>query len=223
MYQSWKRYRSGITQSASGFIIPTSVLSGSDFVTDTFTEAVDTTLASHTPELGGPWNVHPSYTGTILVDSTLDQAYLNSASAGGYYASGAPPSANYYVEADFSRLSLLSNNVGILLGFDTTVDTGILLRLNDNGATQTWDLIDRITGANTTLASVSANIPSVGGAAVKARLIRSGTSLTVFFDGVQNVSLNSTTSLTAIGKVGIRASGTASSSTGIHLGNYSAR
>jgi hypothetical protein len=36
---------------------------GGGFVTDTFTEASDTTLASHTGEVGATWTLHPSYSG----------------------------------------------------------------------------------------------------------------------------------------------------------------
>lgn len=224
MFVVRKTYPIGLYASR-GFVVPAAA--GGDFVTDTFTQASDITLASHTGEVGATWTVHPSYSGTALDDATLDRIYLNSAAAGGYYASGSPPGADYYVEADFYRLSLLSNNAAIVLGFDTAADTGILLRLNDTGASQQYEVIDRVTGSNTILnggtAISTSHIPSVGGAAVKVRIVRTGTAITVFFDGVQDTSLNSTTSITAVGKAGIRASGTASATTGIHLDNFSAR
>lgn len=191
------------------------------FVSDTFTEASDLTLASHVGEVGATWAVHPSYTGTILDDASLDRIYLNSAAAGGYYASG-NPTGDYYVEADFYRLSVMSINVGLALGMDTSADTMILLRLNDNGTTQVWEVIDRTAGSNNSLVSAAVNIPTVGGSPVRAKMLRTGTAITVYFDGVQNHTFDVTTTITGTGKSGIRASGTASASTGIHVDNFSA-
>jgi hypothetical protein len=197
----------------------------STVVSDSCTEATtDTTFASHTPEIGGPVVSHPIYSGTALVNASLDRVYLNSAAAGGYYYTGTPGGADYYVQMDFYRLSQLSTNVGILLGMDTSADTGVLLRLNDNGAgVVVWDLFDRVAGSNNSLISgVAAHIPTLGGSPVTAKLVRTSTSITCFFDGVQDTNFNQTTSITAIGKAGVRFSGTASSSTGIHGKNITA-
>jgi hypothetical protein len=196
---------------------------GGDFVTATFTVGADTNLQSYTGEVGATPTLHPSYSGTILVNASLDRIYLNTSSAAGYYFSDTPPSANYCVQADFFRVSQIVINIGIMLGFDTSADTGVLLRLSDSSTTVSWEVIERVSGSNTVLSSISTNIPTVGGAAVNAKLCRSGTAITVFFDTVQNTSLNSTTSLTAVGKAGVRFSGQASSTTGMHLDNFSAR
>lgn len=193
---------------------------GGDIVNDTFTQASDVNLSSHTGETGATWTLHPSYSGTITNDSTLDRIYLTSAAAASYYASGTPSSSTYCTSANFSRLTQFSNNAGITIGEDTSADTMILFRLNDNGATVSWEIIDRIAASNTALNSMSVNIPSLGGAAVTAKICRSGTALTVFFNGVQETGLNATTTITAIGKAGIRISGTSSSTTGIHIDNF---
>lgn len=197
---------------------------GGPFVSDSYTEGSNTTLASHSPETGGPISLHPSYSGAITVDATLDRIYLTSASSAAYFYNATPASATYCVSADFRRLSLMANNASIAIGMSTTVDTALLLRLNDDGAAQSWDVIDRVSGSSTFLSGVSGvSIPSVGGAAVTAQMCRTGTAVTVFFNGVQNTSLNATTTISTTGKVGLRISGTASSTTGIHLDNLSAQ
>jgi len=196
---------------------------GGDIVNDTFTQGSDVNLSSHTGETGATWTLHPSYSGTITNDSTLDRIYLTSASAAAYYASGVPSTADYCNEVAFRRLTQISTNASVFVGLDTSADTGLHLRLNDTGSAVQWEVMDRVTGSNTILnggAAVSGtNVPTVGGAAVVGKICRSGTSVTVFFDGVQNTSLNSTTSLTSTGRCGIRISGTASSTTGVHLDN----
>ncbi|HKP38371.1 MAG TPA: hypothetical protein VJT71_16040, partial [Pyrinomonadaceae bacterium] len=143
--------------------------------------------------------------------------------AAAYYASGVPSSANYCVQADFNRVTQISNNISIVIGMDTTADAGLLLRGNDNGSTFQWEVIDRAGGSNTLLTSSTANQPGIGGAAVTMKMCRNGTAVTVFANGAQNTALNATTSTTAVGKAGIRASGQATSTTGIHLDNFRAQ
>lgn len=196
----------------------------STFLSASFTVGSDTVLGSYTPETGGPFVLHPSYSGSVLVDASLDRGYLNSAGAAAYYDNGVPPSADYEVQQDFFRLTQIATNVSLVLGFDASADTGILLRLNDTGAAVQWEVIDRVAGSNTILnggAAVSgSHIPSLGGAAVTAKLVRAGTAITVFFDGVQDTGLNCTTGITATGRAGIRCSGQGSSTTGIQIDNY---
>jgi hypothetical protein len=195
----------------------------SDFVSDTFTEASDTTLASHTGEVGATWTLHPSYSGAALDNGSLKRVYLNTSAAAAYYASGVPSGANYCVQADFNRVTQISNNISIIIGMDTTADAGLLLRGNDNGSTFQWEVIDRAGGSNTLLTSSTANQPAIGGAAVTMKMCRNGTAVTVFANGVQDTALNATTTTTAVGKAGIRASGQATSTTGIHLDNFHAQ
>lgn len=196
------------------------------FVSSSFTAGSDTALASFTPETGGPFVLHPSYSGSILVDAALDRAYLNSAAAAAYYGTGVPAGADYAVEMDFFRQTQIAANVSLVIRMDISVDTGILLRLNDTGSAVQYEVIDRVTGSNTVLnggtAVTSSHIPSLGGAAVRVKIVGTGTAITVFFDGVQDTALNCTTGITAAGRAGIRASGQSSSTTGIHLDNFSA-
>ena len=203
---------------------------GGDFVTDTFTAGSDTAITSHTADVcvgcASPNYVsHVSYSGTITVDASLDEIYLTSASASAVYVDVTPSSADYCVQGDFSRKSQQSSNGAISVGMNTGADTMILLRLNDSGVDPlAWEVIDRVTTSSTFLATVTgSHIPTVGGAAVTAKLCRTGTSITAFFNGVQETGLNATTTITATGRAGIRLSGTSTATTGIHIDNFSAR
>lgn len=214
--------KAGGTVTAGG-TVKTAVSSGGGgaFVSASFTVGSDTPLASYTGETGATFTLHPSYTGEITVNASLDRIFLTSAASAAYYASGTPPSADYCVSADFNELSNISTNLSVIIGFDTTADTGLLLRLNRD--LSRWEVIDRVTGANTTLNTSTSNVPTTGGAAVNAKICRSGTAVTAFFDGVQNTALNSTTTLTAVGTAGIRIAGQTTSTTGIHLDNFVAQ
>jgi hypothetical protein len=226
MYQSWRKTYSGVRQSGAGFIAIQGAGAG-PFVSASFTVGSDIVMGSYTAETGGPFVLHPSYSGSVLVNATLDRAYLNSAAAAAYYDSGTPPSADYGVQQDFFRLTQIATNVSLILALDTSADTGILLRLNDTGSAVQWEVIDRVAGSNTILnggAAIStSHIPSLGGAGVTAKIVRTGTAITAFFDGVQDTALNCTTSITATGRAGLRCSGQATSTTGIHIDNFIAQ
>lgn len=203
-----------------------SYAAGGPFVNDTFTEASDTNLQSHTGETGATWTLHPSYSGTMLVNGSLDRVYLNTAAAAAYTSSGVPPSADYCVEAPIRRVTQIANNVSIGM-WSTSADTALILRANDTGAAFQWEVIDRTTGSNVILnggAAVSgSNAPTIGGAAVTMKICRAGTTVTVFANGVQDTALNSTTGNTATGRAGIRISGQATSTTGMHIDSLTAQ
>jgi hypothetical protein len=195
--------------------------SGGDFVFDTFTASSDVNLSSHTGETGATWTLHPSYSGIITNDATLDRIYLTSAGAGGYIASGTPPSANYCASMDFQLVTFASANYSVIVRFDETVDTGILLRFNVD--LSRWEVLDRVTGSNGSPVTSTTNVPIAGGSAVTGKICASGTSVTAFTNGVQDTSLNFTTAITSTGKAGIRFSGTATSTSGLHVDNFHAQ
>ena len=189
---------------------------GSDFVTDTFTESSETVLGSHTGELGATWTVHPSYAASAAVNGTTDRVFHTGTTA--YYASGSPPSADYYVQADFFVASVISVNAGICARMSTSTDTMYSVRLN-NGTT--WELRLLQPGSGSTLGSSTNQIPSVGQSKT-VRLICNGTSISVTVNGVSEISVTDAT-ISAAGKAGIRCAGVGSDSTGYHFDNFSAR
>lgn len=192
----------------------------SDFVTDTFTEAADRELSLHTGEVGATWTKHPdsSYSAAFMnVESGTDRIYPDTTTA--YYASGNPPSADYYVQADFFVQSVISVNNGICLRMDTSANTMYSARLN-NGTT--WELRKIVAGAASTLGTSTNQIPGVG-ASKTVKLIASGTSLTVQVNGVTEIGPITDSAISAAGKAGVRGSGVMTASTGYHLDNFSAR
>lgn len=65
----------------------------SPFILDTFTDADDTAVSAHTPEVGGAWTAF-SGSGTIQQDGFLGDDQIQNAAV--------PPSANYKVRATFT-------------------------------------------------------------------------------------------------------------------------
>ena len=191
---------------------------GSDFATDTFTEASDLTLASHTPEVGGTIVSHPdaSYTSTATIDAATDRIFPNGTAA--YYYSASPPSADYYVQADFFAAAITSVNAAICGRMDTTANTMYIIRLN-NGTS--WELRKIVAGTATTIGSSTNQLPT-NGTSKTVKLIMSGTSISVLVNGVTEISVTDS-AISAAGKAGVRFAGAASSTTGFHLDNFSAR
>jgi hypothetical protein len=193
-----------------------------NFVTDSFTEGGTGTssLNSHTGELGATWTQHPhaNYAGgPMLLDADLDAVYGTGTSAS--YASGAPPSADYYVQADIFLHTAASQNIAICARMHTTDDTMYLVRLN-NGTT--WELRKIVTTAATTLGSSTNQIPSLGSSKT-VKLVVSGTSISVYVNGVLEIGPVTDSAISAAGKAGVRNAGSASATTGAHLNNFSAQ
>lgn len=193
------------------------VAGGGDFVNDTFTQGSDVNLSSHTGEIGATWTLHSSHSGTAINDATLDRVYCTVSSVM-YYASGTPPSANYCVEADFFHNTVTSTNFSIAI-VDPATDSAVMLRLNADNTR--WEILDRTNGSNGT--STNSATHYIGASSnINARMCRSGTSMTAFFNGVQDTALNFTTAHTFTGKAGIRVSGASTSTFGIHIDNFRA-
>jgi hypothetical protein len=189
------------------------------FASASFTVGIDTVLASYSPEIGGPLVLHPSYSGSALADASLGRAYLTSVAAAAYYATGTPPGADYDVQIEFFHVTTISANIALMLRFDTTADTGILLRMNLDSAR--FEMMDRVAGANGTSVNSSTHYPTAGNSVI-ARIKGVGTDITVFFNDIQDTALNFTTAITATGRAGIRYSGPCTATTGIHMDNFSA-
>lgn len=193
-----------------------------DFVFDTFTETSDITLASHTPETGGAITKHPdaSYTSTFTVIGATDRVFQNDISA--YYYAATPTSADYYVQADVVAISVTpTTNIGQCGHVNTTTNSMICVRVNlSNGA---YELREIISGTGSTIGTSTTSFPTAGQTKVVKLIFASGgTTAAISVDGTVIIS-PTTISVTAAGKVGMRASGAGSSSAGIHLDNLHAQ
>ena len=191
------------------------------FVSDSFTEGPgDPGLASHTGELGATWTDHPhaNYTAIFTVDSATDRIYSLGTAA--YTASGTPPSADYYAQADFYLITAVSQNVAVGVRMHATDDTLYYGRLN-NGTE--WQLFKRVAAASTQLGSNSTtNLPSAGGAPVTGRIVCQGDQISFIAGGATVIGPITDASITAAGSPCVRNAGAASASTGAHLDNFQA-
>ena len=218
--------RAGVTGSVATTSFTTTGSAPADFVTDNFTESggnVDLS-ASHTGETGADWSDHPSYTGARLtLDATNDEVFATGSTAA--FASGVPGSPDYYVQGGFiARSNLALTNIGITGRMDTTANTMYGVRFNpDLGASGgQWQLFKVVSGTFTQLAVWEPGAALTTGQIYLVRLTMTGTTIAVSIDGTQRMSVTDS-SITAAGRAGIRAGGTATATTGYHLTSISAR
>lgn len=191
-----------------------------DFVFDTFTESSSIDLALHTGETGASWTDHPhaNYAAQISIDSVTDRVFSDG--TGGYFASGVHSNANYYVQADFCVNTVIAQSIGVTGRMSTTDDTLYLGRLVDGA---TWQLRKATSGAFTTLGTSTSNIPSPGNC-ITGRLVMNVDQISfVINNGTTVIGPFTDTAITSVGRAGIRNNGAATSTTGTHLDNFSAR
>jgi len=189
-------------------------------VNDTFSETEDTTLASHTGEVGATWVSHPSYaTGAAVVEASGDKVYFNTNSTC-YYASGAPPSADYSV---FATIYVQSNGASLSAGVigraSTSANTFYLARYG--GTSSGWQLYKFVNGSATQLGSTVVQSLSLSGS-YSIELRMEGTSIKLFVDGAETISATDS-DIADAGKVGIRGLGVTDSTGGYQLLNIYAR
>lgn len=198
-------------------IVPYYVTPRDFFGFDTFTDVSFINLSAHTGELA-TWTHHPhaNYTSDFFVDAPTDRIYSTGTSA--YYLPTTPPSADYYVEADFYLASAISQNAAVCLRMDTTADTMYIVRLN--GGT-VWEMRRIINGVATTLTggTTTNQLPSVG-TSKRGKLVVSGNQLSFYIEGVLEIGPITDSNISATGKAGVRNAGAASATTGIHLDNF---
>lgn len=194
----------------------TTVTPPADFATDSFTEASDVVLSAHTGELGATWTKHASYAQTVTVDAATDRIYADGTVA--YYASGTPPSPNYYVQNDVYAASIISTNAGPYGRIDTATDSMYGCRMN-NGTD--WQLRVINSGSATTLGTSANQLPTAGQTKTL-RLTMSGSTITCSVNGVVEISVTDG-SITAAGKAGVRFAGAGTATTGFLLDAFSAR
>jgi hypothetical protein len=174
-------------------------------------------ITSHTPELGGPWVLHPSYGTGFTVDAATDRVFSAGVPAANYLTVD-PLSPNYYVAADFYLHSAESQNVGICARMEVGANTMYFARLNMG---TTWELTRILAGSQVIIGSSTNEVPTAG----KSRrgiLIAVADELRFYVGAVLAIGPITDTNILAAGKVGIRNSGAITSTTGVHLDNLEA-
>lgn len=191
------------------------------FITDTFTDTSDTALASHTPDQGGTWVQHSSFTlGTAVISNAnrcRETTSQNEVTV--YYNNAAPAAADYDVIVTIRTVSVLgiggvigraSSSANTMYSFFYSVSDGQYM-LNRIVAGTTTTI-----GTFTTTLSVSTNYVL--------KLEMRAAAIKCYVDGVERISVTDS-NITAAGFAGIRVragAGGGSDSAGIHLDDFSA-
>lgn len=186
------------------------------FVQDTFTEASDVSLASHTGEIGASWTLHPqTLSGDLRIDAATDRVYSNYFATTVFYASGVPAIADVTIEYDMTVVSQSGNN-GVAARIDTTGYTMYFVRYNYAG--DEWQLYEQIDGV-ATLLDLASEALTVG-QTYAVEFICTDASKELWVDGILKCSHSATNDITAAGRVGVRGFNVGSSSVGIHIDNF---
>lgn len=169
------------------------------FFDDTFTEASNTTLASHTPNTGTSWTlVIGTGPRTLQVESTADQVRSdgNGGNQGVIYSADATyPSANY--EVQFTLVATISSIIPVYF-FARLQDQENMYAVRLLPSTGTCQLYKKVSGTWTALGSLF-DAPANGSVCV---LGINGTSLYFKDDGVQVASATDS-DISAAGKAGV--------------------
>lgn len=189
------------------------------FVNDTMTEGSNTTLQSHTGEVGATWAKITGYTMDATINASTDRLHATGATTyAGYYASGVPASADYDVEADLHVVTDDgdSDPWAILGRLDHLAASDTFYYVSYNASANQWGLYKAVSGTYTELGTFSQTLTA--GNSYRAKLEMRGTAVKAFVDGVQRISVTDS-DVTTAGRAGLylnRSDGTV----GHHLDNF---
>lgn len=191
------------------------------FVVDTFVAADGTNVISHVGETGATWVRHTSTVGNQpAIDN--NRAHVGTGTGTGMvYASGSPANADYDVSCEMTQVSDgTSQTVGPAGRINLAADTCYVVRFSDS--LNAYQLFKIVAGTGTQLGSnVSATITP--GDVLLLRMV--GSSISALVNGAVVIGPITDAAITAAGKAGLRFSAggvSGSSSTGIHVDNFSA-
>lgn len=174
--------------------------------TDTFTEASDTALESHTASGGGTWAKHVNFaTGATVLGATDRVEGTSSSATSIYYHSATPPVAEYDVTVTVNMKSgygdSLSPHNGIIARVDTSATTFYQVYFNSSAATDTLELLVTNAGASTTLGTYTWSPTANTDYTIRFE-VKDATKK-VFLNGTERIS-SVNNDVTAAGKIGIR-------------------
>lgn len=198
-------------------VIAKPIATGTVFVRDTFTDTAAVALASHVGETGATWTKHPSDASAAVITNGNRLRSNTAGSTALFYASGAPTTAEYDVQADFVYIATPSTIfTGVAGRCDTTINTLYIARY-DLGNTR-WQLLRLIAGVSTSMGTFTQTL--IVGVTYAVKLQIRDAAKKVFIDGVERISDTDNT-ITAAGKAAVRLSdGAATNLSGIHVDNF---
>lgn len=186
---------------------------------DTFTDTSGTYLESHTPDIGGAWVRHPSYTSAKLQISNANRCRKDAVAAQtAYYNASDPGADDYTVSAVYRYLgTTISAMPAVCARMNDSVVTMYMVRYYPDSTV--WQLYKLVSGTPTLIGSWSETLTA--GDERLCELDVSGTTISVRIAGTTRISVTDS-SITARGYAGIRdGSAVAGSDTaGIHLDNF---
>ena len=168
------------------------------FIADSFSEAADTALASHTPETGGAWAAYGSpYSATASVIAAEGRVAGSSSSSSALYTNAVtPPSADYLIEAVVRFTSSTGKRVGIAARYSASgTENGYLVYFDGSY----WVLRRVVAGVSTDLGSYYGSSSLNTDYVLRFEVF--ATMLTVSIDGIARIFV-SDASITAAGRVG---------------------
>jgi hypothetical protein len=181
------------------------------FLSDSFTDTAGTTLASHSPEVGGAWSKHTSSgSANASIDATGGRLQSDAATTSipTYQNAATPPAADYVVRATVTRTAAATGTqaAGVMLRAVNGVNSYYLADYDANSGAGRWRLRKTVSGTNTTLGTASATLTQDQAYLLEAVVI--GDQLTLRVDGSVVVGPITDSALAAAGLVGVRLGGT---------------
>lgn len=192
----------------------------SDFVVDRMTDtdwrdlALPSPSVGHVGEKGTPWTRHPSALGTRMY---IFSNRVHCGVPGVVYAHGAPDSADYDVECDYTIFSGNVGNLGVAGRITTSGPLSCYHAFYNAGQVLLWKVVN---GVATTVDWWD-GVLSGGGAVHTLRLSMHGDAIQVYVNGDLLVDATDS-SITAAGRAGLRATVANDAHTGKHVDNFRA-
>lgn len=182
---------------------------------DTFTASNWKDLHLRTGELGATWTRHPT---TASSRWYIFGNRVHCGVAGNMYASGVPASADYTVESDLIVYTTVTSpanlNLGIAGRMSTSADTYYAMYYQAGELV----LMKRVAGVTTSL-DVWTSTLTGGGTVYSWALEMIGDQIKGYVNDVERVSATDS-SITAVGRAGVRSIGINDAGTGNHLDNF---
>lgn len=167
---------------------------------DTFTDTSGTNLESHTPDTGGAWTRHPSYTSARLQISNANRCRKSAdAAAACYYNATDPGADEYEVVVTLRCMDTTGAAFGPAARIDASAATMYICRYST--AANRWELY-KIVAFSATLLGYWSDTFSVG-TEREVRLAVATGSQTVTVDGTDRITAYDT-AITARGYAGLR-------------------
>ncbi|MFQ5509345.1 MAG: sialate O-acetylesterase [Leptospirillia bacterium] len=201
---------------------------------DKFTEASDTNLDAHTPDIGTGWTKHSVGTGVIQAKAANDRAECNTTASPGQYWTDAPSTTDYVVVADITIVDETdaSNGAGLWARFEPESTYpgalhGYLLRSRQGS--NVWQLYQIFNGTSTLLDTIAETFPAATTTfevKLDTRVVAGNVEIRVKIDGVPQTWVtagstvltdSSASKITATHRAGLWQRGTA---TDVYVDNF---